>query len=206
MKRTKKLLVLVVLFLALAPNVFSQDFVITSEGDTIKGIVSLVSNDALKIKTTEKKTVKLKSTQVKKVYTDRTIYLSREILKSGSTPKFVRIVDSGAVNLLTLDGGSSSGVRVSTGLYGGIGGISVGGGPQRSPSFYVEKSGEVTVLKDVITRLMAGENRRNEVIEILLDVMGDDPELAKRISASTKFTEKLIRDFVYEYNFYQKKP
>jgi len=52
----------------------------------------------------------------------------------------------------------------------------------------------------VVTRFMAGDSRKQEVAETLLNVMGDIPEIADKINNTSRFTEKTLRDLVYDYN------
>jgi len=184
---------------------YSQDYVLTSEGDTLRGKITALTSSSLKIKTEDKRTVKLNPEKVLRLSDNGTSYLSRQVYhKQGSVWRFLRLVDSGAVNLLTLDDGYSPSVSVSSGVFGGgmMGGlgVSLGSGRGKSPSYYIERNGEDTVLKDVITRFMAGESRKQEVTEILLSIMGDIPEIAGKINNASRFTEKTLRDLVYEYN------
>lgn len=196
------------LFLLSVSEAHSQDRVITSEGDTLQGRISGLTSTSLKIKTADKRSLKLKPQQVLRLSFEGVSYLSRQINhKSGDVWRFLRLVDSGAVNLLTLDDGYSPSVSVSSGILGGgvmggLGGlgVSVGSGRGKSPAYYVEKNGERTVLKDVITRFMAGDNRKQEVTEILLGIMGDIPEIAEKINNTSRFTEKTLRNLVYDYN------
>lgn len=196
------------LFLLSVSEAHSQDRVITSEGDTLQGRISGLTSTSLKIKTADKRSLKLKPQQVLRLSFEGVSYLSRQINhKSGDVWRFLRLVDSGAVNLLTLDDGYSPSVSVSSGILGGgvmggLGGlgVSVGSGRGKSPAYYVEKNGETTVLKDVITRFMAGDNRKQEVTEILLGIMGDIPEIAEKINNTSRFTEKTLRNLVYDYN------
>ena len=196
------------LFLLSVSEAYSQDRVITSEGDTLQGRISGLTSTSLKIKTADKRSLKLKPQQVLRLSFEGVSYLSRQINhKSGDVWRFLRLVDSGAVNLLTLDDGYSPSVSVSSGILGGgvmggLGGlgVSVGSGRGKSPAYYVEKNGETTVLKDLITRFMAGDNRKQEVTEILLGIMGDIPEIADKINNTSRFTEKTLRNLVYDYN------
>jgi len=196
------------LFLLSVSEAYSQDRVITSEGDTLQGRISGLTSTSLKIKTADKRSLKLKPQQVLRLSFEGVSYLSRQINhKSGDVWRFLRLVDSGAVNLLTLDDGYSPSVSVSSGILGGgvmggLGGlgVSVGSGRGKSPAYYVEKNGETTVLKDLITRFMAGDNRKQEVTEILLGIMGDIPEIAEKINNTSRFTEKTLRNLVYDYN------
>lgn len=196
------------LFLLSVSEAHSQDRVITSEGDTLQGRISGLTSTSLKIKTADKRSLKLKPQQVLRLSFEGVSYLSRQINhKSGDVWRFLRLVDSGAVNLLTLDDGYSPSVSVSSGILGGgvmggLGGlgVSVGSGRGKSPAYYVEKNGETTVLKDVITRFMAGDNRKQEVTQILLGIMGDIPEIAEKINNTSRFTEKTLRNLVYDYN------
>lgn len=196
------------LFLLSVSEAHSQDRVITSEGDTLQGRISGLTSTSLKIKTADKRSLKLKPQQVLRLSFEGVSYLSRQINhKSGDVWRFLRLVDSGAVNLLTLDDGYSPSVSVSSGILGGgvmggLGGlgVSVGSGRGKTPAYYVEKNGERTVLKDVITRFMAGDNRKQEVTEILLGIMGDIPEIADKINNTSRFTEKTLRNLVYDYN------
>lgn len=184
---------------------YSQDYVLTSEGDTLRGKITALTSSSLKIKTDKKKTVKHSPDKVLKLSDNGVSYLSRQVYhKQGSVWRFLRLVDSGAVNLLTLDDGYSPSVSVSSGVFGGgmMGGlgVSLGSGRGKSPAYYVERKGENTVLKDVVTRLMAGDSRKQEVREILLNIMGDIPEIADKINNASRFTEKTLRDLVYDYN------
>lgn len=196
------------LFLLSVSEAYSQDRVITSEGDTLQGRITGLTSTSLKIKTADKRSLKLKPQQVLRLSFEGVSYLSRQINhKSGDVWRFLRLVDSGAVNLLTLDDGYSPSVSVSSGILGGgvmggLGGlgVSVGSGRGKSPAYYVEKNGETTVLKDLITRFMAGDNRKQEVTEILLGIMGDIPEIADKINNTSRFTEKTLRNLVYDYN------
>lgn len=196
------------LFLLSVSEAHSQDRVITSEGDTLQGRISGLTSTSLKIKTADKRSLKLKPQQVLRLSFEGVSYLSRQINhKSGDVWRFLRLVDSGAVNLLTLDDGYSPSVSVSSGILGGgvmggLGGlgVSVGSGRGKTPAYYVEKNGETTVLKDVITRFMAGDNRKQEVTQILLGIMGDIPEIAEKINNTSRFTEKTLRNLVYDYN------
>lgn len=184
---------------------YCQDYVLTSDGDTLHGKITALSSSSLKIKTDNNRTVKLPPQKVLQLSDNGTSYLSREVYhKQGSVWRFLRLVDSGAVNLLTLDDGYSPSVSVSSGVFGGgmMGGlgVSLGSGRGKSPAYYVEKDGQNTVLKDVVTRLMAGDSRKQEVKEILLSIMGDIPEIADKINSASRFTEKTLRDLVYDYN------
>lgn len=184
---------------------YSQDYVLTSEGDTLRGKITALTSSSLKIKTEDKRTVKLSPEKVLRLSDNGASYLSRQVYhKQGSVWRFLRLVDSGAVNLLTLDDGYSPSVSVSSGVFGGgmMGGlgVSLGSGRGKSPAYYVEKDGENTILKDVVTRFMAGDSRKQEVTEILLSVMGDIPEIADKINNASRFTEKTLRDLVYDYN------
>ncbi len=185
---------------------YSQDYVLTAEGDTLRGKITALTSSSLKIKTEDKRTVKLSPENVLRLSDNGMSYLSRKVYhKQGSVWRFLRLVDSGAVNLLTLDDGYSPSVSVSSGVFGGgmMGGgvgVSLGSGRGKSPAYFVEKDGENTVLKDVVTRFMAGDSRKQEVTEILLSVMGDIPEIADKINNASRFTEKTLRDLVYDYN------
>lgn len=196
------------LLLFSASSAYSQDYVLTSDRDTLNGKITSLTSASLKIKTEDKRTIKLNPQQVLRLSDDGTNYLSRQVdHKSGTVWRFLRLVDSGAVNLMTLDDGYSPSVSVSSGVLGGgvmggLGGlgVSVGSGRGKSPAYYVEKNGESTILKDVVTRFMAGESRKQEVTEILLSIMGDIPEIADKINSTSRFTEKTLRDLVYDYN------
>jgi hypothetical protein len=184
----------------------SQDYVLTSDGDTLRGKISALTSSSLKFKTDNKRTVKLSPEKVLRLSDNGTSYLSRQVYhKQGSVWRFLRLVDSGAVNLLTMDDGYSPSVSVSSGVFGGGGmmgglGVSLGSGRGKSPAYYVEKDAENIVLKDVVTRFMAGDSRKQEVTETLLNVMGDIPEIADKINNTSRFTEKTLRDLVYDYN------
>lgn len=186
----------------------SQDRVVTSEGDTLRGKITGLTPTSLKIKTEDKRTVKLKPQQVLELSTDGVSYLSRQISsKNSDVWRILRLVDSGTVNLMVLDDGYSPSVSVSSGVLGGgvmggLGGlgVSIGSGRGKTPAYYVEKNGERTVLKDVITRFMAGDSRKQEVTETLLSIMGDIPEIADKINSTSRFTEKTLRSLVYDYN------
>lgn len=201
-------IILPVFLLFTAPAVYSQDYIVTSAGETVRGKITAFTSSSLKLKTENKRTVKYSPEQILKVSDDGITYLSRQVYhKNGDAWRILRLVDSGAVNLLTLDDGYSPSVSVSTGVLGGgvmggLGGlgVSLGSGRGKSPAYYVEKSGERTILKDVVTRFMAGDSRKQEVTELLLTVMGDIPEVADKINNTSRFTEKTLRDLVYEYN------
>ena len=55
------------LFLLSVSEAYSQDRVITSEGDTLQGRISGLTSTSLKIKTADKRSLKLKPQQVFKV-------------------------------------------------------------------------------------------------------------------------------------------
>lgn len=196
-----------VLLLAV-PAVYAQDFVVTHAGDTLRGKIIALSSLSLKIKTSDKQNLRFNPQQVTEISDDGTRYLSRRVShKSGEVWRFLRLVDGGAVNLLTMDDGYSPSVSLSSGVLGGgvmggLGGlgVSVGTGRGKAPAYYVEKAGEDVILKDVVTRFMAGDNRKQEVAEILLSVMGDIPEVADKINGTSRFSEKVLRDLVSDYN------
>lgn len=195
-------------FLLFVSAGYSQDYVVTSAGDTLRGKIVGLTSSSLKIKTEEKRTIKLDPQQAKELSDDGTSYLSRQVYhKNGNAWRFLRLVDSGAVNLMTLDDGYSPSVSVSSGftgggVIGGLGGlgVSVGSGRGKAPAYYVEKNGTSAVLRDVVTRFMAGDSRKQEVAGILLSVMGDIPEVADKINNTSRFTEKTLRELVYDYN------
>lgn len=189
----KKNLVLA-LFLIVNLQLFAQDYIIRSIGDTVRGTILRSTISMVKIQPVSGKSIKFSPLEIREFRQEGTLFLSREMYgKYGNEQKFIGVEIEGKVNLLSLDG--SAPVMMS----GGGGGMMMMSGGGRG-TYYVEKKGEVTVLQDVITGAFSGEKRLKEVRAILLAVMGDDDELATRINETGYFSGKIIRKLVEDYN------
>lgn len=184
-------------------SVYSQDRLVTAEGTTIRGKITGVGTSSIKLKTEDGKTKKFSPLQVASFYDDGNRYLSRQVMdKKDAVWRFVRVVDAGTVNLMTIDEGYSPGLQVGTAVasmgMGGIG-VSVGGG-RKKPAYYIQKKDSTNVLEDILPGFLAGESRKQKVVEILQQAMGDIPEIAERINLDMKFTSKMLETLVKDYN------
>jgi|GEM_PF-1340629 len=183
-------------------SAYSQDRLVTTEGTTLRGKITSVGKSSLKLKTEDGKTKKFSPLQVASFYDDGNRYLSRQVMdKKDAVWRFVRVIDAGAVNLMTIDEGYSPGLQVGTTIasmgMGGMG-VSIGGG-RKKPAYYIQKKDDTHVLEDILPGFLAGESRKQKVIEILHQAMGDIPEIADRIN-NMRFNSKTLEALVKDYN------
>lgn len=184
-----KLFVLIQFFLGLVLHVSAQDYVVKFSGDTIKGEILRSSNTIVKIKPVFGRAVKFNPMEAKEFSRSNNVFLSREIFygEFGNEQEFVKLVEKGAINLLTI---SFSRFGYMEPRVGG-GAVMRGGG--QTTWYFVERAGEVTALKYFLP------NSSNSQA-VFLQVMGDDPEIVTKIKSRKYYSQKLIVELVREYN------
>jgi len=173
----------------------AQDYVITKEGKTLRGEITKFNDLSVKIKPSNGRAKKFYAEDIKQFKKAGRLYLSREVYsRYGNEQKLLKVEKQGVVNLLMIDGKFNSTFNFAPSPFGYP-------SQKRGPDlYYVEKSGEVTILTEISAGALASEKRRKQIIEVLLTVMGDKPEIAEKIKVQTAFNAKYLTSLVAAYN------
>ncbi|RZL07633.1 MAG: hypothetical protein EOO89_22765 [Pedobacter sp.] len=208
------------LFTCLSPFIgLTQDIIVKSNGDVLRGTIKGTDFTSVKYSIEEGPDIIGGIKDIKQFVWNGETYIIKTFFNGKrADDRFVRIVETGKVNLYSVGGVFAApaaseprvkvrptiGIGTGTGGFGGgVGGsITIGGGRRndlpastgRSKLFYfIEKPG-TGALQEV--SIGDAEKTRN----LLLQKLGDDEDLSGRIKASESFDGKLLTAFVKAYN------
>ncbi|WP_207421547.1 hypothetical protein [Desertivirga brevis] len=166
-------------------QVSAQDYLITSDGDTLTGDVKGISNDAIKFrKTEEKKATWFKASEVQEAYDKqaKTTYAGR-MIPGNSKSILLVVLEKGKVTLFE----SSFDWQSST--------------PNMAPSFHKSQKwyaakGDSELVEVKTNSILGSQQQRKANLKKLLD---DNPEIANKLSVDD-FSFKSVRELIKDYN------
>lgn len=227
MKLTKHIRLFLLLNI-LCTSLFAQDAVIIADGNFLRGTIKGTDFSAVQLLLDDQTVREFKAKDIKEFLWNGDTYVSMPIiLKNKSEYRFLRLEESGAVNLYSMGNTSLAeapakkrvqvrpavGVGLGSGGYGGVGfggGISFGGGggsgrraaSPRNISYYLLKPGTGPM---VTLPLKGSAGANNEQVRmLLLQKLADDEDLAERIKATETFDAKNVQAFISAYNAMKK--
>ncbi len=216
-----------IFFLAFTFNpIFAQDFIVKNNDDVIRGTIKGTDYFFVFINANDQQEVILPAKDVKNFFWNGNSFLSKGFANGKNFEyRFVKVMELGTVNLYSFGGGTlmpaakekrvrfrpSVGIGAGTGGFGGMGmggGISIGGGgrgsaPERSGSaavrYFIEKPG-TGPLQEVPMKAITDEDKKASVKAVLLQKLGDQPELESKIETATDLNSRDVVGWVQEYN------
>jgi len=216
-----------IFFLAFTFNpIFAQDFIVKNNDDVIRGTIKGTDYFSVFINANDQQDVILPAKDVKNFFWNGNSFLSKGFANGKSFEyRFVKVIELGTVNLYSFGGGTlmpaakekrvrfrpSVGIGAGSGGFGGMGmggGISIGGGgrgsaPERSGAaavrYFIEKPG-TGPLQEVPMKAITDEDKKASVKAVLLQKLGDQPELKSKIETATDLNSRDVVGWVQEYN------
>ncbi|WP_316830469.1 hypothetical protein [Pedobacter aquatilis] len=213
--------------LLLGFNVVSaQDFIVKNNDDVIRGTIKGTDYFSVFISANDEADVILPAKDVKNFFWNGNSYLSKGFATGKNLEyRFVKIIEFGKVNLYAFGGerlmpvqkekkvrfSPSIGIGTGTGSYGGMGmggGISIGGGRSNAPErpagtpvirYFIEKTG-AGPLQEIPIKAITEEAKKAEVKTILLQKLGDEPNVKAQVEANTALNTKDVAELVRTYN------
>lgn len=225
MKRIK----IFALFLTLSTMVISvksQDAVVISEGNFVRGTIQGTDFSTVILKNDDETISQYKAKDIKEFLWNGETYVSKPIvIKKRMELRFFKIIEHGTINLYSIGGSTgveapepkrarirpSVGIGGGTGGFGGLGGgvgITLGGGRNRDDSqprqvgptaYFLERFGTGPMI-ELPVNAGNSDNKNQLVKNALLQKLTNDEDLAERIKATETFDAKLIKAFVAAYN------
>lgn len=216
----------VLLFITAALNLSAQDFIIKNNDDVIRGTIKGTDFYSVVINENDKKEVIFLAKDVKNFFWNGNSFLSKGFAgRKDLEFRFVKVLEIGAVNLYSF-GGENLGVKVPTekrgrfrpsigigtgiggGGYGG-GGISIGAGLGRNAAnvenlnlttrYFIEKPG-TGPMQELPIKAITDEDRKVAVKNILLQKLGDKPEIKAKLESNTELNSRDVTELVKAYN------
>jgi len=212
--------------LFLVGKLFAQDFIVKNNDDVIRGTIKGTDYFSVFISANDEADVILPAKDVKNFFWNGNSYVSKGFANKKSFEyRFVKVIEMGVVNLYSFGGESlvpvqkekrvkfrpSIGIGTGTGGFGGMGmggGISIGGGRNAEPErpsgapvvrYFIEKPG-AGPLQEIPIKAITEDARKPEVKAILLQKIGDKPELKAKLEANTELNSRDVIDMVKAYN------
>lgn len=222
----KKATALLLLIFASASTIFAQDFIVKNNDDVIRGTIKGTDYFSVFISANDEADVILPAKDVKNFFWNGDSFVSKGFANGRNFEyRFVKVIEMGTVNLYSFGGGTlvpqvkekkvkfrpSIGIGTGTGGFGGMGmggGISIGGGRNSAPErpagapaihYFIEKPG-AGPLQEVPMKAITEEAKKLEVKNILLQKIGDQPELKAKVEAGTDFNSRDVIEWIKEYN------
>ncbi|MFC4211990.1 hypothetical protein ACFOWA_12395 [Pedobacter lithocola] len=222
----RNLFFLVTLFFFGFQHVSAQDFIVKNDDDVIRGTIKGTDYFSVLIKANDETDVILPAKDIKNFFWNGNTYLSKGFATGKNLEyRFVKVLEMGKVNLYAFGGETlmpvqkqkrvrfspSVGIGTGTGGYGsgmGLGGgISIGGGrnydnrPAGAPivRYFIEKPG-AGPLQEIPIKAITDDTRKAEVRTILLQKLGDNPNLKAEVEANTALNSKEVTEMVRKYN------
>lgn len=203
----------------------AQDFIVKNNDEVIRGTIKGTDYFSVFISANDEADIILPAKDVKNFFWNGNSYLSKGFATGKNLEyRFVKVIELGKVNLYSFGGETlmpvqkqkkvrfspSIGIGTGTGGYGGMGmggGISIGGGrnmPERPAGapvvrYFIEKPG-VGPLQEIPIKAITEDAKKAEVKTILLQKLGDDPNLKAQVEANTMLNSKDVTDLVKAYN------
>jgi hypothetical protein len=217
------------LFWILTTSLYAQDFVIKNNDDVIRGTIKGTDFYSVVINVNDEKEVIFLAKDVKNFFWNGNSFVTKGFAgRKDLEFRFVKVVEIGTVNLYSF-GGENFGVKVpkeksgkfrpsvsiGTGVGGfgnsGLGGgLSVGGGLGNrnndqntfyNPNirYFIEKPG-TGPLQEIPIKAITEEDKKLAVKNILLQKMGDKPEIKAKIESNTELNSRDVTEWVKAYN------
>ncbi|UKT63612.1 hypothetical protein [Pedobacter mucosus] len=204
----------------------AQDFIVKNDDAVIRGTIKGTDYFSVFISADDKADVILQAKDVKNFFWNGNSYVSKGFAnKKNFEYRFVKVIEMGAVNLYAFGGETlvpmknekrvrfrpSVGIGTGTGGFGGMGvggGISIGGGRSNMPErpagapvvrYFIEKPG-AGPLQEIPIKAITDDEKKRAVKTILLQKLGDQPDLLAKIESSTELNSRDVIEFVKEYN------
>jgi len=215
-----------ILFLLLGGKLIAQDFIVKNNDEVIRGTIKGTDYFSVFISANDEADVILPAKDVKNFFWNGNSYVSKGFAnKRDFEYRFVKVIEMGAVNLYSFGGETlvpvqkekkvkfrpSIGIGTGTGGFGGMGmggGISIGGGRNSAPErpagapvvrYFIEKPG-TGPLQEIPIKGITEDSRKPEVKIILLQKLGDKPELKAKVEANTDLNSRDVIELVKAYN------
>lgn len=215
-----------ILFLSVVGKLFAQDFIVKNNDEVIRGTIKGTDYFSVFISANDEADVILPAKDVKNFFWNGNSYVSKGFAnKKDFEYRFVKVIEMGTVNLYSFGGETlvpvqkekkvkfrpSIGIGTGTGGYGGMGmggGISIGGGRNTAPEraagapvvrYFIEKPG-AGPLQEIPIKAITEDGRKAEVKTILLQKLGDKPELKSKVEANTDLNSRDVIELVKAYN------
>lgn len=219
-----KILNITILFCLVWITAFSQDAVLISEGNFVRGVIQGTNFETVALKTTEGEMQTFRAKDIKSFLWNGDTYESKPvILNKKAEIRFFKLLEGGKVNLYSYGVTSeleepqkaptrvkpSFGVGVGSGGFGGGlgGGVSINLGGRRNntetneikqkvkASYFIERPGS-----GPIQEIFADGTKTAATKALLLQKLVGDEDLTERIKATDSFDDKIILAFVKSYN------
>jgi len=221
-----KIFNLFILFFSITFTTYAQDFIVKNNDEVIRGTIKGTDYFSVFISANDEADVILPAKDVKNFFWNGDSFVSKGFANGRNFEyRFVKVIEMGTVNLYSFGGGTlvpqvkekkvkfrpSIGIGTGTGGFGGMGmggGISIGGGRNSAPErpagapavrYFIEKPG-AGPLQEVPMKAITEEAKKLEVKNILLQKIGDQPELKAKVEAGTDFNSRDVIEWVKEYN------
>jgi len=220
-----KFLFSISVLLIIINSVSAQDFIVKNNDEVIRGTIKGTDYFSVFISANDEADVILPAKDVKNFFWNGNSYLSKGFATGKNLEyRFVKVIEMGKVNLYSFGGeklmpvqkqkkvrfSPSIGIGTGTGGYGGMGlggGVSIGGGrnmPERPAGapvvrYFIEKPG-AGPLQELPVKAITEDSRKAEVKTILLQKLGDKPNLKALVEANTALNAKEVTEFVRAYN------
>lgn len=215
-----------ILFFSIVFTASAQDFIVKNNDDVIRGTIKGTDYFSVFISANDEADVILPAKDVKNFFWNGNSFVSKGFANGRNFEyRFVKVIEMGAVNLYSFGGGTlvpeakqkkvkfrpSIGIGTGTGGYGGMGmggGISIGSGRNAAPErpagapvvrYFIEKPG-AGPLQEVPMKAITEDNKKLDVKNILLQKVGDQPDLKAKIESGTDFNSRDVIEWVKEYN------
>ncbi|PWS32418.1 hypothetical protein [Pedobacter paludis] len=215
-----------ILFLLLGGKLIAQDFIVKNNDEVIRGTIKGTDYFSVFISANDEADVILPAKDVKNFFWNGNSYVSKGFAnKKDFEYRFVKVIEMGAVNLYSFGGETlvpiqkekkvkfrpSIGIGTGTGGFGGMGmggGISIGGGRNSAPErpagapvirYFIEKPG-TGPLQEIPIKGITEDSRKPEVKTILLQKLGDKPELKAKVEANADLNSRDVIELVKAYN------
>ena len=218
-----------ILFFSFVLTANAQDFIVKNNDDVIRGTIKGTDYFSVFIRANDEADVILPARDIKNFFWNGDSFVSKGFANGRNFDyRFVKVIEMGTVNLYSFGGGTlipavkekkvkfrpSIGIGTGTGGYGGMGmggGISIGGGnsaPERPAGapvvrYFIEKPG-AGPLQEVPMKAITDDAKKGEVRTILLQKLGDQPDLKAKVETSAEFNSRDVIEWVKEYNAVKK--
>ena len=214
------------LFFCIIGNLSAQDFIVKNDDEVIRGTIKGTDYFSVYISANDENEVILPAKDVKNFFWNGNSYVSKGFANGKNFEyRFVKVIEMGTINLYSFGGGTlvpavkqkkvrfrpSVGIGTGTGGFGGMGmggGISIGGGRSAEPEkpvgapairYFIEKPG-TGPLQEVPMKAITDDDKKAGVKAVLMQKMGDVPEVKAKIESGTSFNSKDVVEWVQEYN------
>lgn len=207
-------------------KLLAQDFIVKNNDEVIRGTIKGTDYFAVFISANDEADVVLAAKDVKNFFWNGDTYLSKGFPNGKNFEyRFVKVIEMGTVNLYAFGGGTlvpqakekrarfrpNIGIGMGSGGFGGMGlggGISIGSNrndaPQNLPGaaavrYFIEKPGTGPI-QELPIRAITADEKKAVVKNILLQKLGDLPEIKTKIDESTELNSREVINFVRAYN------